>query len=238
MSSEIKKSEEMNVFDKIIGIFSSPTETMEALNKKPTWLVPFIILVIVITASQFITMDININDQMEAMKSRGMSGEQLEMATERMQGPLKYIGFGLAPIGLMIVWLALAGILLFTGNIIMGGKAKFKNIFSLVAWSGMIGIISTALTTYLITVKGTRAGVTTSLALLLPAPLLGENQTIIYRILSQFDAFSIWTLFIWVVGLSVIYRFSMKKSAMMVLSLWVIFSVFVVGIGALLGNMF
>ncbi len=226
----------MTLFEKIVGIFTSPKETFVAIDKRPSWLVPFIIIVIVVTISQFLVLDISISDQIEAMKARGLSAEQIEVAQERMQGFMRYIGFIVAPIGILIVWLILGGIFLFTGNTIMGGKTKFKNVFSVVSWSGIIGIVQSALFTYLIMSKGTRFGVTTSLAILLPTPQLGASKTILYRILSRFDIFTIWTLVLWIIGFSVVYKFSLKKSITMVISLWVVYIVFVVAIGSLLGG--
>jgi len=238
MNTEGQKKSNMNVFEKIIGIYTSPKETFMEINKKPTWLVPFIIIALVAIISQFLLMDITFQDQIEVMKSRGMSQEQIELAQERMEGPMKYIGFIAAPIGLLIVWLILAGIFLFTGNNIMGGKAKFKDALAVVSWSGIIGIVQTGLYTYLVHSNGTRFGVTTSLAILLPTPQLGEDKTVLYRILARFDIFTIWTLILWIIGLSVVYNFSTKKSATMVLTLWAIYILFVVGVGSLLGGMF
>jgi len=238
MNSEIQKESKMNVFEKIIGIFASPKETFTEINKKPTWLVPFIIIILVTLISQYLVMDITFQDQIEVMKARGMSQEQIGQAQERMEGPMKYIGFIAAPVGILIIWLILAGILLFTGNTIMGGKAKFKNVLAVVSWSGIIGIVQSALYTYLVISNGSRFGVTTSLAILLPAPQVGESQTLLYRILSRFDIFTIWSLILWIIGLSVVYNFSTKKSTTMVLSLWVIYIIFVVAVGSLLGGMF
>jgi len=238
MSSNDQEKKGMNVFDKIIGIFVSPQETFQEINKKPNWLVPFIIIVIVTLISQYLLLDITLNDQIEAMKARGMTGEQMQMAQDRMQGPMKYIGFIVAPIFILLAWLILSGILLFTGNTVMGGKAKFVNVLAVVSWSSVIGIVQAALRTYLIISKGTSFGVTTSLAILLPTPQIGESKTILYRLLSRFDIFTIWTLILWIIGLSVVYNFSTKKSATMVLTLWTIYILFVVGVGSLLGGMF
>ncbi|MFO7889643.1 MAG: Yip1 family protein [bacterium] len=238
MNSNAQGKKNMNVFEKIVGIFSSPKETFVAINEKPTWLIPFIIIVIVATVSQFLLMDITFSDQIEAMKARGMNSEQIQAAQKSMQGPIKYIGFIAAPIFILLAWLILSGIFLFTGNTIMGGRAQFKNVLAVVSWSGLIGIVQSALQTYLVISNGTSFGVTTSLAILLPTPQLGEDKTVLYRLLSRFDIFTFWTLILWIIGLAVVYKFSTKKSATMVLSLWAIYIVLVVAIGSLLGGVF
>jgi len=236
MNSDSKEGKDMNVFEKIIGIFSSPRDTFVAIDNKPNWLIPFVIIVLVVIISQFLVLDIGMNDQIEAMKARGLSSDQIQTAQEHMQGPMKYIGFIFAPIIILIVWLILAGIFLFTGNTIMGGKAQFKNILAVISWSGLIGIVQAALRTYLVISNGTSFGVTTSLAILLPTPQVGESKTLLYRLLSRFDIFTIWTLVLWIIGLAVVYKFSTKKSATMVLTLWAIYIVLVVALGSLLGG--
>ncbi len=238
MNSDSKEGKDMNVFEKIIGIFSSPRDTFVAIDNKPNWLIPFVIIVLVVIISQFLVLDIGMNDQIEAMKARGLSSDQIQTAQEHMQGPMKYIGFIFAPIIILIVWLILAGIFLFTGNTIMGGKAQFKNILAVISWSGLIGIVQAALRTYLVISNGTSFGVTTSLAILLPTPQVGESKTLLYRLLSRFDIFTIWTLVLWIIGLAVVYKFSTKKSATMVLTLWAIYIVLVVALGSLLGGIF
>ena len=238
MNSDSNEGKDMNVFEKIIGIFTSPRDTFVAIDNRPTWLIPFFIIIVVVVISQFLVMDIAMNDQIEAMKARGLSSEQIQTAQEHMQGPMKYIGFIIAPVGILIVWLILAGILLFTGNTIMGGKAQFKNVLAIISWSSLIGIVQAALRTYLIISNGTSFGVTTSLAILLPTPQVGESKTLLYRLLSRFDIFTIWTLILWIIGLAVVYKFSTKKSATMVLTLWAIYIVLVVALGSLLGGIF
>jgi len=94
------------------------------------------------------------------------------------------------------------------------------------------------LRTYLVISNGTSFGVTTSLAILLPTPQVGESKTLLYRLLSRFDIFTIWTLVLWIIGLAVVYKFSTKKSATMVLTLWAIYIVLVVALGSLLGGIF
>jgi hypothetical protein len=120
----------------------------------------------------------------------------------------------------------------------MGGETKFKKVFSVMAWSSLVGMVGQILKTFLILSKGTSRGVVTSLAILMPTPELGEKTPILYRFLSRFDLFTIWELIIWIIGLAVIYRFETKKSAMLVLSLWAIWVLISVALGGLLGGMF
>lgn len=238
MNTEADSIKEMGVFSKVAGIFTSPRETFKNVDQRPTWLVPFLIVVVISIVMQFLVMDIGMKDQIARMEARDMSTEQIETMQSRMEGPLKYVGIVFVPVAILAVWAVLSGILLFGGNTLMGGETKFKKVFSVMAWSSLVGIVGQILKTFLILSKGTSRGVVTSLAILLPTPELSQKTPILYRFLSNFDLFTIWELIIWIIGLAVIYRFETKKSAMFVLSLWAIWVLISVALGGLLGGIF
>ncbi len=238
MNGETTPVREMGVFGRIIGIFTSPRETFESIDRKPTWLVPFIINLVFVIVLQYLVMDIAIKDQIATMKARDLPAEQMQVIESRMQGPTKYIGMIAGPVVTLIAWAILAGILLFGGNTIIGGETKYKKVFSVVAWSSLVGLLGGILKTFLILSKGTTHGVVTSLAILLPTPPLGQKAPVFYRFLSRFDLFTIWTLILWIIGLAVIYRFTTKKSSTLVLSLWAIWIVISVALGSVLGRAF
>jgi hypothetical protein len=148
-----------------------------------------------------------------------------------------YLGVVATPVGILLFWAIFTGILLFCGNTIMGGDGKFKKVFSVVAWSSLIGLVGNILRTLLTVSKGTSQGVSTSLAVMLPTPAWGQ-KTFLYRVLERFDLFAIWELIIWIIGLAVIYRFTTKKSATLIIGLWVIYSLFTIVLGGVLGPMF
>ena len=235
--SEVDSTKEMGVSGKVVGIFTSPRETFESIDQKPTWFIPFLIVVIISIVLQYFTMDIRMKDGIAMMEAREIPVEQIEARQSWMDGPMKYIGFAAVPVGVLIVWAIISGILLFGGNTVMGGESKFKKVFSVVAWSSLIGLVGEILKTFLILSKGTTRGVVTSLAILVPTPELGQSS-FLHRLLSQFDLFSIWGMVLWIIGLSVVYRFTMKKSATLVISLWAIWVVISVAIGGIFSGMF
>jgi hypothetical protein len=236
MSTEQSSGKEMGALSRIVGIFTSPRETFESIDRKPTWLVPFLIIVILMVVRQFLIMDIGIQDQLAMMEARDVPAERIEMARTQAAGPLKYLSIGFIPVVILIVWVVLAGIFLFVGNTVMGGESKFKKVFSVMAWSSLIGLVGEVLKTFLIMSKGTAQGVVTSLAILLPTPQAGQTPSVLYRLLSRFDVFTIWTMAIWIIGMAVIFRFTTKKSATLVLSLWAIYIILAVALGGLFSS--
>jgi hypothetical protein len=233
--AEIKKP--MSLINKIINIFVSPREAFEAINEKPTWFVPFIIIIVFVLFMMFMTMDVQLNDQLKVLQSRDMTEQQMEAAQSGMQGPLRYIGFVAAPIGMLIVNLIIAGLLLLASNLmISGNEVTYKKIFSLIMWSGLVGIINVLITTFLAMQKGTMVGVSMDLSILLPTVPIGESKTWLHYLLARFDLFVFWQMILWVIGLSVMYKTTIKKAMTPVLTLWIIWVVIAVGLGSTLGK--
>jgi hypothetical protein len=228
---EAKK--ETGFFEKLAGIFISPRETFEALDRKPTWLVPFIIVVAAVLVMTVLTRDIGMQDMLARFEASDMPQEQIDRIVEQSQGPGRYIQMVVIPVFMIAAWCFFAGILLFTGNTILGGKTTFKKLLSMVSWSSLIGLLSAAIHTALVITKGTSQGVTTSLALVLADPEPGAKPSFLFRLLSKFDFFTIWEMVLWAIGTSVLYRFSMKKSAGMVAVLWVLWVIISVSLGGL-----
>jgi len=127
----------------------------------------------------------------------------------------------------------MSGIFLFAGNTILGGSSRFWTLFSMIGWSSMVGMLGGLLNTVLVLMKKTAHGVTTSLAMLLPTPNVGEKPSALYRLLSQFDLFMIWQVALWIIGLSVLYKITKGKAAAVVLTLWGLWIVLAVVLGGL-----
>jgi hypothetical protein len=72
------------------------------------------------------------------------------------------------------------------------------------------------------------------------AAILSEaNPTSLpFLILSRFDIFEIWQIAVVSIGISIIYRFNIKKSAGLVIGLWTLWSIIWVALNNLLGGLF
>ena len=174
-----------------INIFTAPTKAFESLNEKPTWLVPLIVMIVVIVGFQYLTLDITKEYQLAVMEARDMPQAQLDAVKQQMNGPFKYIGMVGVIIFIPIAWLVIAGILLGASKITIPDGITFKKSLSIVAWSSLIGIISTALMLFLILSKGTIHGVVLDLSAILTTPPIGEPTPVINRLLSKIDPFTI-----------------------------------------------
>ena len=232
MSEETTTAGEMSTMQKIIGIYTAPRRAFEAIDQNPTWLVPFIIGVVFFLIFQFLTVDMQMDYRIEMMEARGnIPQEQMDIAKTQMQGPIKYIGFVAGPIVWLIMIVIMAALFYVAGNLMIGGDTSFKKVFAIVAWTGLIGVISFIIMTLLILSKGTLHGVALDLSILLDTPAIGEEKSILYRLLSKFDVVVIWELVLYIIGMSVTYKTTVQKAAVPILSLWMVWIIISVAFG-------
>jgi hypothetical protein len=244
MDTEQNDQKEMGIVDRITGIFISPVETHASVVKKPSWLIPFIILAIMQVASFYLTNDIKQKDSITFIKKNPkLSEERAELFLSRMEsqgspGLIKtLLSYGWQIISVLLLFCILTGVFLFMGNFIMGGHSHFKYIFGVVAWSSMIQVLGKLLSTLLIYMKGTQMGVTLSFALLLPVPPEGHFPSLLYMLFAAVDFFTIWKLIVLAIGFSLAFQISKAKSYTMVFIIYVIYAIGAIGI-AMLGAKF
>ena len=205
---------------KLGNIFASPTKTFEALDKKPTWIAPIIILILISAVITQLTFPIIIDSQLERFRSNpDIPPEQLEAIEQQISGNLNQqrimmlVGqLIVAPIILLLI----AAIFYFIGNIILGGDATYKKVLSIYSWSSFILILSALITAPIVLAKGS-LDISLSPALLMSGDALGTK---LYALLSKFDFFVIWFLAVFAVGFGSIYRFSKTKAFVAVGITW------------------
>jgi len=200
---------------KLINIFTSPTKTFQELDQRPTWIIPFLIMVIITLATVLLTLPIIIKMAVDEI------AKNPEASQEQIQIVVKTLPFTIPSIAVLwiVVWFfAFAGILYLVGTLFLGGDSTFKKILSVQSWSSLIIGLSSIVTIPIVMAKESVL-VSLSLALLLPTDAIGTK---LHALLSQIDFFNIWYLATMTLGFSTIYKFSVKKSAVTMVILWAI----------------
>lgn len=220
---ETKTNKDLSVIQKMVGVFFSPKNTFEAIDRKPDWIVP-LLLILILTAltTQLLTPKL-LPKQLEIMEEKwqeqGLSDDQIEQALAMTQKFSKFSFFsGIIFTGLFIILFTL--FLWFFGNIILGGQTSFKKIFSIYLYSYLILLLGGLITLPLMIVKETQ-NIHFSLASLFYQESSGD---LLYKILRSLDLFSIWHFAILTIAFSVIYRFTLKKTAWAMIFPFIIYS--------------
>jgi len=223
-------------FSKILNIFFEPRKVFESLKTKPTWLVPFIILVLISVVSMYLTYPFIMADTIEKIRTNEkIPDEQKEMIVSRMEENTQppWWQVALAPVGVLIYFLIVSGILFFVGNVLLGGDSSFRKVFSVYIYSSLVAIPAAIIKIPLAVAKKT-AEVQTSLALFLSPDI---KEAFIYRFFAHFDIFNIWMIILVSLGLAVMYNFTVKKSFTTVFALWLLWAIVSSSLAGLFGGL-
>jgi hypothetical protein len=226
-----------NSFSRIAGALFSPNETFAEIARKPDFLIPLIVLVIV----GFVTTVLLVpRMDFESATREAMERQSQNMSSEDMERALRIgTAFGKAityvsPVLGIIVLMIIAGVLLLAFRL-FGGEGTFKQAFSvtLYAWFPMLisGILMTviALTRTAIPADQVNALLKSNLGAFVDP----KEQMVLFALLSSIDIFTIWTVALLSIGFAHLSKFSKTKSAVIVVSLWLVTVVVKVGFAAL-----
>jgi len=231
--SAVSLEKEPGVLSKIIGVFISPRKSFESVDRKPNWVAPVVILLLFSLVASFAIMDVAVSERMEEQREkmieRGMSPTDADAALEKGMAIGKIAGYVFAPVGTVVTLLIVAGVLLFAGNVLLGGESTFKKAFAMYSYASLIGVLGFLLKIPLILQKQTM-NVHFSLATFLPAD---QSKRFVYLLLSKVEIFSLWQLAVVCIGMGVIYHFHTKKAATVVVPLWAVYAIGSAAIGSL-----
>ncbi len=220
---------EPSLLAKIAGVFLDPKRTFTSLDRKPDFIVPMVIMMVVALASAIILWPLIqelIAEQMsDAIAEGQVPAEQLE-TIQKSQRIAALVG---APLGAALQILAIALVMFFAGNILIGGQSSYKKILSVFAYTSLIGILASAVTIILAQSKGSME-VYTSLAALFPG---SAKDTVLFKVAGVFDLFKIWELIVASIGMSIVYKVTTQKALSVLGSIYLIFSAVVIIISSL-----
>lgn len=141
----------MGEFSRLIGVFFEPKKTFEDVARRPTWLVPLALLILAVIGYTMLYTQHNGWEQFmrhqfaNSSRAQQIPPEQLErtIATQSRLAPL--FGCGAALLGIPFADLAIAAVLLGVVAGIMSAPLKFKQVFAIVCYANLPGLISTSL---------------------------------------------------------------------------------------------
>jgi len=234
MQSE--QAPQMNTLQKAWGIFFEPSKTFLSLKQTPTWLFPVIVLIVIVMITNVLVTPFRMQEAIERIdQNPRLSPQQKEEFIDRMEEQqakpvMKLLSYVIGPIvAIFVIVLVVSGFLYFGGNVLLGGETSFKKIISVYCWSSLVAIPALILKTPLMLLKRS-AQVHTSLAALMPS---GSDEGLLFKILTHTDIFVIWEIWLISIGLALVHKFSTKKTASMVIGLYLFYVVIAVAFSML-----
>jgi hypothetical protein len=192
---------------RIVGVFFSPKATFEDIVKKPSWVLPVILLTLFSVGVSFaINQRINWREFMSQQieknpRSANMSAEQKAQQIEggaKFSPPFTYAIGLLGPIiGILVVGLVMWG----AYNLLGGANANFGTSFAITAHAFMTGLLSSVLFILVLYLKpyGT-VDLENPVATNLAAVLSDDAPKWLVALLKSFDIFTFWTLILLAIG--------------------------------------
>jgi len=234
--------EEMGVLTRILSVFSQPTLLFRYLRDKPDVIIPIVITILVAIVSSYITYDAQVDKQVEMyenMSSEIFTEAQKDEAIDQIEnsrhGLQRHLAiWGYTPIGALIGMLIVSAILWFVGRVLMGGESTYAQTFSMFGYASLFYTLLGSIVKLPIMAMQNTVDIDFSLARLLEQ----DYGSALYRFLSGFDPFTIWTIALLGIGIAVVNRFPVKRGMIVMGVLWLVFLiVFNVGIMGFMNRM-
>jgi hypothetical protein len=215
-----------NPFQRIIGVIFSPDATFASIARRPDWVVPLVLLLLVSLAAGFIMaphIDFGAAARESMEQNKNATPEQIEKAV-RISGSIGKVLTYISPVLSLIGLLVISGVVLLAFRI-FGGEGDFKGAFSVTCYASIPTIIKSVVTLIIVMAKG---GMIPAQAL---ATLVRSNlgflvdyktNPMAFALLSSFDIFSVWFLALMIIGFSYVARVSKVKAAVTIISLWIL----------------
>lgn len=182
-------------------VFAAPGELFDELREAPRWIG---MLLLVVALSLLGTFFIPKEVYVEGFLSQArLPADAPPEAMEQVRGQaeffygLRYVFAAAAP---PVVIAVIAGFLLFVFNVILGGEARFGQLFSATTHAFLIASVGGLLAVPIIRATGDLQSV---LALHLLVP--GLEEGFLYRLLHGMNLFGLWTAVVLGIGMSRMY---------------------------------
>jgi len=226
--------------ERLMGVFISPSETFADVARKPGFWAP-LITVVIASVAVIETMLWKIGAERitrynieQSSRAASLSPEQIDQAVNQAAKftAISYHigGFLGSPIGLLVI----AGLGILIANVIFGGKARFKTVFSAVCYAELVQLLGAIMSIALIIFGdpdhfNPQNFVPSNIGFFLSPHDVSKP---LYSLAQSADIFSIWLLILLGIGLSKATGEKVKATSISLAfaGLWVLFVLAKVGL--------
>lgn len=234
--TENAQSPQMGLLSRIVGVFTSPGRTAEAIGAKPNWLVPAIIIILLMLLFTYLAKPVIIQETVtrvqQMMESKGAAQDQIDTVLNRIQtsmGLRMFVGVTVTTALGIFIW---AAIWLFISNIVLGAQASYAQMLGVNVYRYFITTIGLLIKLPIMLSKQTM-NVHFSLATFLPDD---QKTTFLYKMLMQVELFNIWAIVVLSIGIAVVSKLDTKKVWPWVVLVYVVWYVAQAALGSMFGG--
>jgi hypothetical protein len=218
--------QDQGLLARAFGVIFSPRATYAAIVAHPKVLGALLTVTVIIAATTYALQSTEfgqqatLDQQLSFMRSIGREPtDQMITALEQGVSRGKYFAAAAVMCFVPLVMALEAVIFLVIFNAILGGEARFKQLYAVVAHSGFIGVVQQLFVTPL---NMARQSMTSATSLNIFFPMLPDTS-FISHLAGNIDLFRIWSLISLSIGLGVLYK---RKTAPIAWALFTVYGIF------------
>jgi hypothetical protein len=215
---------------RLVSVFTAPRALFDHLAERPTWFVPFVLLLVAAAIYVLATWNGAWVPEMSAkMEEQGAP----EQAYEFIQKVGLVMYSVLIPVIGAIVTLIYAVAVMFVGGFLLGGRLSFKQSLSVVSHAGLVSLVALPIRILLANAAQSPQVTLGPGALLPPGQQEGFAMKFLASFLQSFDLFTLWQTALVALGVSVVARVGFKSAMFAMFGLFLVFAL----LGALVGSL-
>jgi Yip1 domain len=220
---------------RILGVLLAPRATYAGIGANPRWfgVLAFVALFGALGTFIFLSTEVGqtaaLDQNVRMMESFGRNiPDEAYARMEQGMGRAKYIGPVFQAVFVSIAAVVIAGLAFAVFTAVMGGAATFKQVFAIVAHSGVVLSLSQLFGLPLAYARESMSGATN---LGVFAPFL-EEGSFVANLLGSIDLFIIWWTISLAIGLGVLYKRRTQPIAISFIVIYVTIGVIIAAIKA------
>jgi Yip1 domain len=199
--------QQISAFRRVFGVLFSPKKTFEDIVRKPSWLLPILLLTILsIAVSAAFVNRVNWREYIGQQIEKSPQGSQLsaQQKEQRIDAGIKFTGpftYAIGVCGPILISVIFALVFWGAYSLLGGASTNFSTAFSITAHAFMTGLISSPLLLLVLFLKDPSAiDVENPIATNLAAVLPDESAKWLVALCKSFDIFTFWTLILIAIG--------------------------------------
>jgi hypothetical protein len=225
-------------FGRIFGVLFSPKKTYEDIVRKPDWILPLVLstvlsLIAVTGLNQKMNWREYVSQKIEANpRAANLSPEQKASQAEISAKVTTYIVYASGLLVPILFALIVGLVMMGAYNILGGAGVSFKQSFSILAYTGVIGLLSTPLFLLVLFLKppGTidpENPLATNLAAFLPP----DSAKWLLTLGKSIDIFTFWILILIAIGFATVNPKKLRGAKSFAIAFGVFFAYVVIRVG-------
>ena len=203
----------MSEFSRLSGVFFEPGKTFADIAERPSWFLPLLLIIVAtvafyVTYGQHIGWQAYVQDQMDnnarmQQQMQSLSPEQRANSLAMQQKVMPFMFYAGPVIGMPLMYLFSSLILWGIASGIMSAGVKFKQIFAIECYAGLVGIVAKLLGIVVMFLKNPDQFNLMNPLAFNPAAFMDQKTAskFTYTLATGMDLFVIWALILTVIGL-------------------------------------